>query len=129
MHHVLSTTAILPAFLYLSFFASPLCIVYLWAKRLIMLTTGAETKHGWRQTVLLGAQVMVTAAVILVWYGLASPLSGIGDNYLRDFFGPSCMLAIAAMAGSLLGTGTGKGVTAASSVLVMVNWLAFAIFQ
>jgi hypothetical protein len=129
MYHVLLTTASPEALLYLSFLASPLCIVYLWGKRLVMLTTSTEKKHGWRQTVLLAAQVMVTAAVILVWYGLGSPLNGPEENSLRQFFGPSVALAIAAMAGSLLGTGTGKAVTAASSVLVMVNWLAVAIFQ
>lgn len=74
---------------------------------------------------------MVTAAVILLWYCLLvpNPLSAPeADKLLRACF-TSLGLAFAAMAGSLLGTGTAKGITTASSLLVMVNWLAVAIFQ
>ena len=131
MGRILSTIAIPLALLYLSFFASPLCIVYLWGERLIMLKTKTETKPAWRKTILLGAQLMVTAAVTLVWHWLLvpSPVTRLeADKYLRTCF-TSLGLAFTAMAASLLGTGTAKGITTASSLLVMLNWLAVAVFN
>jgi hypothetical protein len=122
--------AILLFLLYISMFASPLSIVFIWVKRVSVY--GTETKFGWRQIALLGAQLMVTAAVILVWYWLLTRDSlrwPEEDRYLRQFFRMSMALGVAALAGSLLGTGTAKKATVASSILVMVNWLAVAAFQ
>ena len=119
------------ALLYLSFFASPLCVVYIWTKRLITVRTSGLVKCSWRQSVLIGAQVMVTAAVSLVWYWLImpTPLTEPSiDKFLRISLA-SVALAISAMLGALIGKGEAKRTTTASSVLVIVNWLAFAAFQ
>jgi len=126
-----SVNGIFLLLLYVSCFVSPLCVTYMWVKRLIALKKNAGTKYGWRQVVLLGAQVMVTAAVILVWYWILNHSTSAGpeeDRYLRKFFRTSAALAIAALVASLLGTGTAKKFTAVSSVLVMVNWLAVYAF-
>jgi hypothetical protein len=118
--------------LYISFFVSPMCVAYIWLRRAFVFIRGTDTNAGWRWIVLLGAQLMLTAAVVLVCYWLLnhSRLAGPEeDAYLRRFFTPSAALAITALLLSLFGTGTAKRTTVLSSGLVLVNWFAVAVFQ
>ena len=123
---------ITPVFLFLLFispFASAVCVLYMW--RLISLTE-VEVHQRWRRVVLRVAQVAITVAVMLTWYrlfdggGLTWPAE---DQRERIFFRASSTLALCSLAGSILGAGPGRKTTAASSILVMVNWLAVAEFS
>ena len=122
-------TAIFLFLLWVSPFASAVCIAFMW--RYISLTE-VEVQRRWRKAVLRIAQVLITVAAILTWY---YPLNhgGFGwpeeDQRTGRFFRTSITLAFCSLAGSLLGAGPARKTTAASSVLVMVNWLGLAAFS
>jgi hypothetical protein len=122
-------TVIFLFLLWISPFASAVFVLYMW--RLISLTE-VEVKHCWRKAVLRVAQVGVTVAVVLTWYwlfnhgGLTWPAE---DRRQGRFFRTSGILAFCSLAGSILGAGAGRKATAASSILVMVNWLAVGAFS
>jgi hypothetical protein len=129
--NLLSINGIFLVLLYVSLFITPLCVGAIWVKRLLVARKTDNVRYCWREILLLAAQLMLTAAVALVWYWLLNHSSGAGpeeDRYLSKFFRTSAVLAIAALVGSLLGTGTAKRVTAVSSVLVLINWLAVGAF-
>ena len=118
--------------LFVSFFVSPVCVAYIWVRRVFVLVRGTEKNSGWRWIALLVAQLMLTVAAVLVCYWLLnhSPMAGPEeDAYLRRFFRPSAALAMTALLLSLFGRGSAKGITLLSSGLVLVNWVAVAVFQ
>ena len=129
---LLALNKVLLLLLFISFFVSPICVAYIWVRRAFAFIRGTDRNSGWRWIVLLGAQLMLTVAVVLVCYWLLnhSPMAGPEeDAYLRKFFRPSTVLAVAALLISLFGTGAAKRTTVLSSGLVLVNWLAVAVFQ
>ena len=76
--------------LFVSFFVSPVCVAYIWVRRVFVLVRGTEKNSGWRWIALLVAQLMLTVAAVLVCYWLLnhSPMAGPEeDAYLRRFFG------------------------------------------
>jgi hypothetical protein len=111
-------------------FGTAACILYMW--RLISLTE-VEVRDPWRKAVLRVAQVLVTVAAILPWSYFLGEHVGLKwaeeDEGTRILFRTSIPLSFCALAGSLVGAGTARKTAAASSVLVMVNWLGVAVFS
>lgn len=114
--------------LWVSPFASAVCIAFMW--RYVSLSE-VEVRRRWRKAVLRVAQVVVTVAAVLTWYwllnhgGLTWPAE---DQRTHRFFRISTTLAFCSLAGSILGTGSARKTTLASSILVIINWMAVGVF-
>jgi hypothetical protein len=115
--------------LWVSPFASAVCIAFMW--RYVSLSE-VEVRHRWRNAVLRVAQVVVTIAAALTWYwllnhgGLTWPAE---DQRTNRFFRTGTTLAFCSLAGSIVGTGSARKTTFASSILVMINWVAVGVFS
>jgi len=116
--------------LWISVFLTPVCILFTWVKNVNYLTK-EEVQNNWRQAVLFAAQVAVTAAAIPVWcYVFHHSDSAVGaqDRFQHKLFWSSFALALIGLVGSAAGKGVAKKVTVASSIFVILNWVALAAF-